>query len=415
MICPYCGKENVDRAPFCADCGKSLAGVYDNAPKDAPKVDEVAAVSVDNGVSIAAHDDATKESVQETVVEAVAVEPVNATAEPAAKPEGAPASSAQPAATTTQPAADPAAATAPASATTTTTQAATTETTAQAAAPTAQPGVQYQQVPQPQQAPCVTQAKPVYAKGCVGAAWSDITSTTGWFKKILLLGLIMCVPILNFYVIGYCMRWGRQLVLGKIESMPEKIFEEGNFSQGFYGFVWLFVLGLVCGIASSIISWIPLLGALAAICIYLFQELFGMVGMMRVAISKQLGKGFDISEDWRALTKNFGSLFCASILPQLVMVGVIFIGAIILTFAIIAMIGTASLQYAPYYYSSAYDVSSALAMISMMLAMIPAFLVFYVIICIVSALVSVWTYRAVGHYVARELPEWKAIAPQFEQ
>lgn len=421
MICPYCGKENVDRAPFCADCGKSLAGVYDSVAKDEStsdtntkavadsatlneaSVESVEAVSVDNGVNIPVHaqSDATEKNAPEVIAEAV-TEPANVTAEPVT----AQASSTQ---------ADPASGATPASNPAPTAQAASaTQTVPPAqAASTAQVGAQYQQVPQPNS--YAAQTRPVYAKGCVGAAWSDITSSQGWFKKILLLGLIMCVPILNFYVIGYCMRWARQLVLGKIESMPQRIFEEGNFSQGFYGFVWLFVLSLVCGIASSIISWVPLLGAIAAICILIFQKLFGMVGIMRVAISKQLGSGFDISEDWRALTKNFGSLFCAAILPQLIMVGVVFVVVVIMAFMLVALAGASAFQYAPYSYGGIYDVGFAFAMISMLLAMIPAFLICYVVICMVGALVSVWAYRAVGHYVARELPEWKAIAPQFGQ
>lgn len=234
MICPYCGKENVDRAPFCADCGKSLAGVYDSVAKNkstsdmntesvsdemvanASSVESVEVVSVDNGVNIPPHSDAANNSTQETVSETV-VEPVSSatvSTTESTSTEQAPDS-------VTEPTQASGAATAAQAA-----SAAAPDSTAQTvppaqAASTAQVGAQYQQVPQPNS--YAAQARPVYAKGCVGAAWSDITSSQGWFKKILLLGLIMCVPILNFYVIGYCMRWARQLVLGKIEHAAENL------------------------------------------------------------------------------------------------------------------------------------------------------------------------------------------------
>ncbi len=157
MICPYCGKENVDRAPFCADCGKSLAGVYDSIAKNKStsdtnteagsdemvaneaSVESVKAVSVDNGVNIPVHaqSDATEKNAPEITAEIV-TESANVTAEPVT----AQASSTQ---------VDPASGATPASNPAPTAQSAPTAQTvppAQAAS-TAQVGVQYQQVPQP--------------------------------------------------------------------------------------------------------------------------------------------------------------------------------------------------------------------------------------------------------------------------
>ncbi len=389
MICPYCGKENVDRSPFCSDCGKSLAGTYGDAVKAEMKAEtagEVAAVNsvnVDNGVQIPAQTESVRETDVETVVEA-----------PAEAASTAAASSASQASPTPPP--PPQEAPQPSS------------------QPASQPNTQYQQ-PQtvPQGVPYGAPTKPVYAQGCLGAAWKDITSSEGWFKKILLLGLIMCVPILNFYVYGYCMRWARQLVLGKIDKMPKKIFEEGNFSQGFYAFVWIFVFGLVVSIASTIFGFIPILGAIAVICLGLFAAMFELMGTMRVAISKNLGRAFDIKEDWRGFTKNFGSLFCLSIVPQLTLLIPIFVGALMIMPMIFATVWSEPFQGMMYSYSG-YGIESVLMVISTILMFLPAFLLYYVFICLFEGFVYVWTYRAVGHYVARELPDWSSIAPQFE-
>lgn len=389
MICPYCGKENVDRSPFCSDCGKSLAGTYGDAVKAEMKAEtagEVAAVNsvnVDNGVQIPAQTESVKETDVETVVEA-----------PAEAASTAAASSASQASPTPPPPPQ--------------------ETPQPSFQSASQSNTQYQQ-PQtvPQGVPYGAPTKPVYAQGCLGAAWKDITSSEGWFKKILLLGLIMCVPILNFYVYGYCMRWARQLVLGKIDKMPKKIFEEGNFSQGFYALVWTLVVGLVVGIVSAFLGWIPILGFLVTICLSLFTTMFSMIGVMRLAISKNLGKAFDIAEDWRGFTKNFGSLFCASVVPQLTLLIPIFVGALLIVpFAIMAVGATPLYSMSVSY--SASGLEAAMAVLSILVMLLPAFLIYFVVICICEGFVYVWTYRAVGHYVARELPDWSSIAPQFE-
>lgn len=248
----------------------------------------------------------------------------------------------------------------------------------------------------------------------MGAAWSDITSSPGWFKKILLLGLIMCVPILNFYVIGYVMRWARQLVLGKIEPMPQKVFEEGNFSQGFYGIVWLFVLGLVLSVVDSIIGLVPFLGALVVIALGIFQLMFGSMGVLRIAISKRIGEGFGLQEDWRGFTKSFGSLFCATFVPELIIsaiIAVILSIVIVIVALVIFSTGAITVSYS-YGYTS---FESVMQVIMALISMAPLLLVAYYVYGVLYAFAYVWVYRAVGHYVARELPEWAALAPQYEQ
>ena len=62
---------------------------------------------------------------------------------------------------------------------------------------------------------------PVYAQGCIGAAWADIKATPGYIGKLLVLGLIMCVPILNFVVLGYLLHWSREVPFGgKTQRTP---------------------------------------------------------------------------------------------------------------------------------------------------------------------------------------------------
>ena len=369
MICPYCGKENVDRSPFCASCGKSLAGTYEGNVKNEVKAETSGEVNAVNAQATA-HPDAAPQTTAQAQPQASDQVAAQAASQP------------QPQATAHQQA---------------------------AAQPQPQPQPVYQQVPQPVQP---QSAAPVYAKGCFGAAWSDITSTAGWFKKMLLLGLIMCVPVLNFYVFGYAMRWARQLVLGKIEPMPEKIFEEGNFSQGFYSMVWLLVLGIVVALVNGILGLVPLLGALVIIALSLFEVMFGAIGVLRIAISKRIGEGFSLQEDWRAMWKNFGSLFCAAVVPDLIIGAIIFVLIMIATvIAMVALFGT-GITVA---YSSGYSsFESVMQVIMALFSLAPLFLAVFYIYGVFYAFAYVWSFRAVGHYVARELPEWAALAPQYE-
>lgn len=43
---------------------------------------------------------------------------------------------------------------------------------------------------------------PAYATSCLKAAWEDVKATPNYVSRLLVLGLIMCVPILNFVVAG---------------------------------------------------------------------------------------------------------------------------------------------------------------------------------------------------------------------
>ena len=242
-----------------------------------------------------------------------------------------------------------------------------------------------------------------YAKGCAGAAWDDIVHSPGWVSRVLLLGLINLVPILNFVVMGYGMRWGRELLLGRIAPMPQKIFGERTFVNGVFAFVVSIIIGIATYICCAILGVVPLLGALAAIAATIFMDMFAYVMIMRVAIYDDLGAGFDIRNCWEAFKKNPGSLFCASILPNLI-VGAI-AGAICL--AIIAVFALPLLAILVGTIAAGESVGALVGGgLSLLTVGIPALLLVYVVLCFAGGLGTVWTLRAMGHYVAREAQDW---------
>ena len=87
------------------------------------------------------------------------------------------------------------------------------------------------QAPVPPAAPPPA-SQPVYAKGCLSAAWEDIKTTPGYVGKLVVLGLIMCVPILNFVVAGYLLHWAREVPFGGRTPMPPKYVTGKNFEYG---------------------------------------------------------------------------------------------------------------------------------------------------------------------------------------
>lgn len=48
-----------------------------------------------------------------------------------------------------------------------------------------------------------TQVQAPTQEGVLSAAWHDITSTPGWFKKVLLMALFNMIPFLDLGTIGY--------------------------------------------------------------------------------------------------------------------------------------------------------------------------------------------------------------------
>ena len=68
-------------------------------------------------------------------------------------------------------------------------------------------------------------------------ASNDISASEGWFKTILLLGLISFIPIFGIIVVmGYAFGWAREIAWGTRAPLPKKIFgnEDGMYSRGFF-------------------------------------------------------------------------------------------------------------------------------------------------------------------------------------
>lgn len=263
----------------------------------------------------------------------------------------------------------------------------------------------------------------VYKHGCLAQAWDDITESEGWVKRMLLLGLVNMVPILNFFVEGFAMQWARQLPLDKVEGMPTKIFRDGAFLQGFYAFVIALVVGVVSGVVAGVLGFVPVLGALVGLAVALLLSMFKTLSVMRVAISQNLAPGFDVKAIWKAVfTNRFGKLFCATLLPGIIVgaASAFVCGSVLVVFGMNSIASLVdSIQYAQQMEQMA-QMNPMMQMfgygnpwpsvVSQAMGLVPLFFVVYLIAMFLAALSSVLTLRATSHYVTRYQHDWSQLA-----
>ena len=224
-------------------------------------------------------------------------------------------------------------------------------------------------------------------KGCFALAWQELRESDGWLGKCLLLALITFVPILNFIVYGFALKWARDAATGGSAPVPGEIFAEGAFKTGFFAFVIMLLFAIAEFLVSIPLNLIPIIGNLAYLVLTVFVTMFVMLCLMRMVLFDELGEGFSLGAVWQAFTANLSALFCAAWLPSFVFGLVAALASLVLAvpgmFLLLAGISSG-------------DATIALGVVLCVLATYIA-----VVICMAGVLVSC---RATGHYVIRNAP-----------
>lgn len=256
------------------------------------------------------------------------------------------------------------------------------------------------------QAPYAPQ-QTVYAEGCISAALADLRASEGWVKRSILLGLVSCVPILNFTATGYTLNWAREVPYGGRTPLPKGIVTGKNFELGFYAFVLSLVFSLGLGVVSVLLAFIPLLGWLASVALSLAVSMFLVLLQVRLGMSQQLGEGFNVSKAWGAMKRNWTSLFCAAVVPELI-VG--FVGGTVLTIVMMIGMGVAIVPVAAVGASGSAAIGGAAVagLAAMGFIGVVLFIACIVVFVIFVAIAQLITFRAVAHWVGRYAPEWTA-------
>lgn len=272
-----------------------------------------------------------------------------------------------------------------------------------------------------------TQVTAPQQEGCLSAAFHDITSSRGWFKKIFFMALCNIIPFMSFGTIGYSQQWAADVAKGKRETLPNKIFFNRNFITGLLEYItWAahgFVYILCAIIAIMLVFWIPILGWLLILAILVFAWFWnGYVSLasMKAALDNELGESFNVKKISGLFKKKFGSVFCAYFVPSIIC-GVITVIIAAIFIAIYIGITAGTVAGMTNSFNSAANsgnpflmldtLSSTLSQIQNLFSVGGIMLVIFIIlIAILNAFMGAFEkllrYRAIGHIIAMYAPEW---------
>ena len=183
------------------------------------------------------------------------------------------------------------------------------------------------------------------------AALKAPASVQGWFVKILIGGILMCIPIVNFIVFGYLIRYIKN-VIDKNEILPEYSDIGELFVTGFKGLIGIILLYIPLILITIIIGLLFSKSAsLAMILNYLIEIVYGFITMIMVAnfaIDKKILSmvGFNRAALLFKNNPNIGSLILYLIAVNIIygivatVCAITVIGIILVPFIVFAMMIT---------------------------------------------------------------------------
>ena len=267
-------------------------------------------------------------------------------------------------------------------------------------------------------------APPQAVEGTVSAAWRDITTTQGWLKKVLLLCVLGCVPVLNFGIEGFALRWSRDLMMGAREVMPKQVFRKKEILTGFrawlarlaytsgYGIVALLATLLVSGFF-GLFSY-EAAAAMGVLCMVVFGLGYALflvplqcAAIMRMTTVDYLEGSLNLGKIFAGYKRSIGGIMASSLLP-IIIVGFIQFILYMLFMVIIMAVGAGSpdmMEGFIYGYGYGYALNglfSAGAGVLFLVALLG------IIMSMLSVFSMLFCWRAVGHWAARFVPEWAA-------
>lgn len=288
-------------------------------------------------------------------------------------------------------------------------------------------------------------------KSMNGRYWSicskDISSSEGWLKNVMKLGLLMLVPVFGLITLyGYAYEWAHKVAWGVKSPMPRTIFGRRDSKLLRWGWFAL-VIAVVAEIIPAIISRIGeaiagaslggaslassygsmmvgtttgLLGSsiggilqLAAFVLSIALIVVVLVASLRMTIYDRLGAGFQVNQLWKMIKKDPIGLLRILGMYALGCAIMIFVGlvvALILSLTVIAIAAPGMVGLAGGYASgSLHGISSSVIGSLLMAAafVIPFILAYLWALCCVSAWLQLLATRATGYWIAQfDVPHW---------
>ena len=251
------------------------------------------------------------------------------------------------------------------------------------------------------------------------SGWADVTRSKHWFVRSLLLTLCSLVPVLNWCICGFAARWGREICLGVNRRLPSTIVSDDTFISGakiwFVNLCW----GIVLVAIACLLFLIPIAGPVLVCLLFLVYVFVAPLVNFQVALSSKFKTGFTgigraFTLLWKKPAKTLGSTFSPVLVVNLIM-GVfnVVVGGALLVLVASSLIGVFSdlaSNFVSGFFSGA-DLSTVVETFlndfdSVYTVGVYAFFILYFIFKLAGVIANLWTYRSVGHLIAREAPEW---------
>lgn len=164
--------------------------------------------------------------------------------------------------------------------------------------------------------------------GYAKRAWHDLTSDKKWWKAVLALGLLNCLPIIGqVLVAGYLFDWAKEGAWNMKRPLPREL---GNVSRRCkYGLYWLgctVVWALPCYIVGLLVALIPVIGGLLQIVcniVCVIALVLSSIGTVRSVIYERLYPGLQVLKVLRMAEHDLLGLcraFCVLLLVVVVLV-----------------------------------------------------------------------------------------------
>ena len=157
-----------------------------------------------------------------------------------------------------------------------------------------------------------------------GLSFSYIFEDQDWFKKLLLPGLCLLIPVVGWMVtVGWALKAARNVIDGVEHPLPDLDF--GNdILRGFFAFLISFIYSLPVTVITSVTGWIDsvnmgnsdlamwgygIFTGVIGLIVFLagvFTSFLAMGATANYIAKDDFGAAFQLGEVWKMLTNNFG-------------------------------------------------------------------------------------------------------------
>lgn len=241
----------------------------------------------------------------------------------------------------------------------------------------------------------------------MGDAWDDLVGDEDWWKAVLALGLMNCVPIIGQIIMfGYLFDWAKELAWGMKTPLSRKLSDIGRCVK--YGFLALWVIILWVApvvIAGLLLGLIPYAGSVICFMVEVIAVFVGMlsaVGAFRSIIYEHVMPGLQLKRVWHMFRRDPAGLFqtfgvLLLVIPLLVAALFIVLLPVIPFMSLISSLTPASAFGADLV---------PLVLLGMVIIVIA--LVVWIAGALVSAFISTLYIRSLGYWMLQfDAPDWK--------